>query len=199
MGIEYEGQSGANAPTRYKTAIEYIESNTTISSHLLKIKLIKDGIKEHKCELCELSEWRGQPIPLELHHIDGNHQNNDLKNLQILCPNCHAQMDNNSGSANKKTEEEKREKKYSGICIDCGKPIIKGATRCPECWSIANRKVDRPDRGTLKNLIRTDTFVQIGLKYNVSDNAVRKWCKAYNLPTKKKEINMISDENWINI
>ena len=59
MGIEYEGQSGANAPTRYKTAIEYIESNTTISSHLLKIKLIKDGIKEHKCELCELSEWRG--------------------------------------------------------------------------------------------------------------------------------------------
>lgn len=32
----------------------------------------------------------GQPIPLELDHIDGNHQNNALQNLRLLCPNCHA-------------------------------------------------------------------------------------------------------------
>jgi 5-methylcytosine-specific restriction endonuclease McrA len=36
----------------------------------------------------------GEPIPLELHHIDGNHNNNDLSNIQLLCPNCHAQTDN---------------------------------------------------------------------------------------------------------
>ena len=44
----------------------------------------------------ELSEWMGKPIPLELHHKDGNHYNNDLSNLEILCPNCHAQTDNYS-------------------------------------------------------------------------------------------------------
>jgi len=31
-----------------------------------------------------------QPIPLELDHIDGNHQNNALDNLRLLCPNCHS-------------------------------------------------------------------------------------------------------------
>lgn len=41
-----------------------------------------------------LTEWNGKPIPLELHHKDGNHYNNDLTNLEVLCPNCHAQTDN---------------------------------------------------------------------------------------------------------
>ena len=37
------------------------------------------------------------PIPLELHHIDGNNQNNNLTNLTLLCPNCHAMTDNYRG------------------------------------------------------------------------------------------------------
>ena len=36
----------------------------------------------------------GYPIMLELHHIDGNHNNNKLENLQMLCPNCHSITDN---------------------------------------------------------------------------------------------------------
>lgn len=42
------------------------------------------------CEKCGLTEWMGEEIPLQIHHIDGDHYNNDLNNLQILCPNCHA-------------------------------------------------------------------------------------------------------------
>lgn len=45
-------------------------------------------------------------------------------------------------------------------------------------------------------MIRTDSFVSIGKKYCVSDNAIRKWCKTYNLPSKKSEINNYSDEEW---
>ena len=56
----------------------------------------KGSAKEHKCECCGLISWNDKPIPLELHHIDGNHYNNDLSNLQILCPNCHAQTSNYS-------------------------------------------------------------------------------------------------------
>ena len=54
-------------------------------------------LRGRKCECCGLSQWRGQDIPLQVHHIDGNHYNNELNNLQILCPNCHAQTDTYAG------------------------------------------------------------------------------------------------------
>ena len=50
-----------------------------------------------KCEKCGLSTWLGQPIALEIHHKDGNHINNLEENLELLCPNCHAQTDNYRG------------------------------------------------------------------------------------------------------
>jgi hypothetical protein len=50
--------------------------------------------REWKCECCGLSEWNGKELTLEIHHIDGNPNNNVINNLQILCPNCHSQTDN---------------------------------------------------------------------------------------------------------
>lgn len=63
-------------------------------SFKLKNRLIKEGIKENKCECCGISEWNGKSLNLELHHIDGNSHNHLLDNLQLLCPNCHSQTDN---------------------------------------------------------------------------------------------------------
>ena len=63
------------------------------TSHLHD-KLLKEGVKEYKCERCGISEWFGQRIPIELHHIDGDHNNNKLENLIFLCPNCHSITDN---------------------------------------------------------------------------------------------------------
>jgi len=54
-------------------------------------------VKEHRCERCGLTEWQGEKIPLEVHHIDGNRRNNELSNLQLLCPNCHSLTDNFRG------------------------------------------------------------------------------------------------------
>lgn len=101
MEIEYSGNQGNKGAQSgiYKPALEYIKG-TTVKSHVLKLKLIRDGIKQQQCEICELSKWQDQMIPLELHHIDGNHFNNELENLQILCPNCHTLQPNNSGAAN---------------------------------------------------------------------------------------------------
>lgn len=60
----------------------------------LKERLFQEGIKEYKCECCGISEWQGKPITLQLHHINGIHNDNRLSNLQILCPNCHSQTEN---------------------------------------------------------------------------------------------------------
>ena len=71
------------------------------SARLLR-KLIKSGYKESKCEVCGITEWQGKPISMCLHHIDGNHDNNSIDNLQVLCPNCHSQTDNYAGKKLKK-------------------------------------------------------------------------------------------------
>ena len=74
---------------------------STYQSHKLKLRLLKEGYKEHRCEICGITEWNGQPTPIELDHIDGDHSNNQLDNLRIICPNCHAQTTNYRGK-NKK-------------------------------------------------------------------------------------------------
>ena len=65
----------------------------------LKARLLKDGVKEPRCEECGLSEWRERPLWLELHHVNGDGRDNRLSNLVLLCPNCHSQTDNWGGRA----------------------------------------------------------------------------------------------------
>ena len=82
-------------PAQNKTPIEfYLSNQASITSHKLRIKLIKAGYFKKKCCRCNLTEWEGYPIPLELHHKDRNHENNQLENLSILCPNCHSIVHN---------------------------------------------------------------------------------------------------------
>jgi hypothetical protein len=76
---------------------EYLSNQRPIQSHKLKLRLISEGLKQHKCECCGITEWNGQPTPIELDHIDGNRYNNTIENLRILCPNCHAQTDTYRG------------------------------------------------------------------------------------------------------
>ena len=81
------------APGNKRSIEDYLNNKFSIGSHALKLRLLAEGYFEHKCYSCGLSEWMGKPIPIELEHIDGQHDNNELSNLTILCPNCHAQTD----------------------------------------------------------------------------------------------------------
>ena len=69
---------------------DILVENSGRTSDSVKKRLIKEGLKEYRCESCGLSTWGGYPIPLELHHINGVHTDNRIENLIILCPNCHA-------------------------------------------------------------------------------------------------------------
>lgn len=80
---------------------DYLSNKFSISSYKLKNRLIKERILESKCSNCLNKTWMKNNIPLELDHIDGNPLNNDLKNLRLLCPNCHALTPNYRGK-NKK-------------------------------------------------------------------------------------------------
>ena len=73
---------------------EYFDNSFPISSHRLRQRMLSEGYKKHMCERCGLHTWQNEDIPLELHHVDGNRENNSLENIQFLCPNCHALTDN---------------------------------------------------------------------------------------------------------
>lgn len=76
---------------------DYLSNKQTIQSWKLKRRLLKEKLFESRCYQCSQTTWMNQPIPLELHHIDGNNLNNNLSNLTLLCPNCHALTDNYRG------------------------------------------------------------------------------------------------------
>ena len=84
-----------------KRSLDEYLNGIPIQSYKLKNRLLSEGLKQHKCECCGITEWNGKPAPIELDHINGNHHDNRLENLRILCPNCHAQTDTYRGK-NKK-------------------------------------------------------------------------------------------------
>jgi hypothetical protein len=69
------------------TATSIDVSPETLRKHIIQQR-------GERCERCCLSKWQGSPIPVDLHHIDGNNENNAVENLSLLCKNCHALTDN---------------------------------------------------------------------------------------------------------
>ncbi|MBR6253656.1 MAG: hypothetical protein IKR04_07505 [Clostridia bacterium] len=175
------------------------ELNSGISQNNLRERYKKGNYTQYKCSICGQEPfWNNKELPLILDHINGNNKDNRLENLHWVCPNCNYQLDT-TGSKNKAYHPIKEYVKY--YCIDCGKEVsAKHITRCVDCANkyrhneaISNKPINREE---LKQLIRTTPFVQIGKKFNISDNAIRKWCKLYNLPSKVSEIKKYTDEEW---
>ena len=148
------------------------------SGKLLK-RLVQEKYKEYKCECCGLTEWQGKTIVLQLNHINGNHYDNSLDNLEILCPNCHSQTSTFAGK-NVDHSQSKRAKRINNV----KNKIL---------------KIPPISREELKKLIRTVSFVKIGKQFGVTDNTIRKWCDKYKLPRKVSEIKKYTDEEWAEI
>jgi hypothetical protein len=74
---------------------ELFKKDSYASSHTVKKRFIK--LNDYKCFTCGISEWMGQSLNLQLDHINGNKTDNTLKNLRLLCPNCHSQTNTFAG------------------------------------------------------------------------------------------------------
>jgi len=97
-----------NNYTGHKKSIQhYLNNKTSINSCALKKRLLKEQILPYQCFNCKNTAWLDKPIPLELHHVDGDGSNNNLSNLQLLCPNCHALTENYRGHKKRKTKTQK--------------------------------------------------------------------------------------------
>lgn len=261
------------------------------------------------CSECGRSSFHDKPIPLELHHQNGDHQDNTYSNLALICPSCHSQTKTFAGKNLKKrpviTDEVflealrnsssiwqalkslqlppalsyyekanrliiehnlthlRKDDEYlteitipividylskndqwdlyelsstSGLSIMAIRAINEGTHRlspddisypirdlpiginkarycqcgallrdtrsniCMKC-SIESRSPENtrdmfPSKAELKTLIRHKTFEEIGRQFNVMSNSVKKWCRRYELPDKKKYIDQFDDEEW---
>lgn len=157
----------------------------------LKGKLLQEGLLENRCYRCDLGPmYNNKPLTLQLDHINGDHSDNSIENLRILCPNCHSQTDNFCGKnkkshiKNKKIIEEKKLKakikkeqppKQRPNCEKCGKVIYFNKKLCRSCSRLDTKtKIVWPSMDELSELLKKHNYVQLAKILGVSDNAIRK-------------------------
>lgn len=141
---------------------------------------------------------------------------NEAKKCILVCANCHREIEYGlceaeliSGFDEEKAREvlenlkrvKEGEEKQEKFCSVCGVPITEYSTTgmCSPCVNKSRRIAERPSREELKQLIRTIPFAQIARNFGVSDKSISKWCIAENLPSTKRAINALSDEEWAEV
>ena len=167
MSTEYieNNRKDVISHSKYNTKEKFIEAITKgeckIKSQNIIDKLIKYQLKEYCCENCGISIWNDKHIRLELHHKNGDHDDNQLDNLQLLCPNCHSQTDNFRALNISKNKSDKNDLKYKRkykkkLCPICHiNHIYEKSSMCRECYvkSVKNENFD------------DDNIVKIGNNY----------------------------------
>jgi transposase-like protein len=187
-GISTEHFVGTPPPLRREPVPleDVLVPGSTYQRSQLKQRLYDTGLKSRECELCgQGEEWHGRLMSLILDHINGIADDNRFENLRIVCPNCAATLDTHCGRRNRQDMDDRE-------CLHCGgrfRPTYRRQRYCSrECgmrWARAGRprpgarRVERPPHEQLLAEVAAAGWSAVGRKYGVSDNAVRKWMRAY--------------------
>jgi hypothetical protein len=157
-----------------------------LTSHTLNKKIRKYKLKDYECSKCGISDWLGEELCLHLDHINGVNNDNRLENLRFLCPNCHSQTETYCGKNTKSKERCKPEHKkvYKDLC-ECGRDKLIISGKCSYCsgsfGKLSLRRVERPSKEKLLELLWSQSTSSLARFYGVSDNAIRKWAKCYGI------------------
>jgi hypothetical protein len=175
----------SSLPKGERTPLEAIlVEHSTFSRGHLKARLYAEGLKVRRCEMCGLGEeWRGRRMALILDHINGVGDDNRIENLRIVCPNCAATLDTHCGRQNRRYADR--------TCPHCGEAFAPRTRQQRFCSRRCNVNAHRPQRALAQRRVQRPPYEQllaevaaagwsaVGRKYGVSDNAVRKWVRAY--------------------
>lgn len=187
-----------------------------------KLNLIKAS--GNQCCICS---YKRAISALEFHHINPEEKEYgiaaqgtchniqrdiaEIRKCVLVCVNCHREIHEGFYTAEQLKKYQKFDEEFISqltappksqvpqFCSKCGAPISgDGRTgMCLSCFRETTRSVERPNREELKGLIQKYNFTELGRMFGVTDNSVRKWCKIYNLPYRKKDIVLIED--WSDI
>lgn len=188
--IEYYNISTAHfsyrVPKRDWTDEEIFCEDSMVSQNKLRSAFKERGFVPYKCATCGLEPfWNGKPLVLTLDHINGKNKDNQVENLQWVCPNCDRQSDT-YGMKNKKNLEK------NTILISGN---YKEATINDKKKSV---EIPIPDRLELKKILwEFKNYTQVANYYNVSTTQIRRWCRKYDLPATINIINHTSEEGWV--
>jgi hypothetical protein len=184
------GQASYQNKKHWSEVLKISTKDSRESSKLLRRALLESG-RKYECEVCgNTGEWMGKPITLEIDHKNDNWLDNRQSNIWFLCPNCHSQKaikyvksiaTNTADHPKQKRSRGNRGCRHTYRCKKCNDEFKTQRPKqqyCSQrCFKIASRKVERPTRDELINLLKTASWCEIGRKYGVSDSAIRKWVK----------------------
>lgn len=126
-----------------KTIVPFKDRLTKDSKKLhssdIKEYLVKNNIVKYGCSDCKVGNmWRDKPLSLQLVHINGDHYDNRIENLRLMCPNCHSQTDTYTGRNLRKYETKKcsscdKQVKTESSTLKCADCIAKDKMKCTVC------------------------------------------------------------------